>query len=135
MNYYKKIAEMLGVELGEEFNLKENKTKNIIRPRYKITQEEGLMCSTGGEEWNRSASLLAIFSGAYSIVKLPWKPKKGEAYWHYSEVWMEVISFEWEDCLYDFLLWKAGNCFKTKEEGDAKAKEIIEKLRKEYEAA
>ena len=30
MNYYKKIAEMLGVELGEEFNLKENKTKNII---------------------------------------------------------------------------------------------------------
>ena len=135
MNYYKKIPEMLGVELGEEFNLKENKTKNIIRPRYKITQEEGLMCSTGGEEWNRSASLLAIFSGAYSIVKLPWKPKKGEAYWHYSEVWMEVISFEWEDCLYDFLLWKAGNCFKTKEEGDAKAKEIIEKLRKEYEAA
>lgn len=135
MNYYKKIAEMLGVELGEEFSIKNIQTEDINRARYKITKEKGLMYSIGGEEWNRSSSLLAIFSGAYSIVKLPWKPKKGEAYWHYSEVWREVISFEWEDCLYDFLLWKAGNCFKTKEEGDAKAKEIIEKLRKEYEAA
>lgn len=135
MNYYKKIAEMLGVELGEEFSIKNIQTEDINRARYKITKEKGLMYSIGGEEWNRSSSLLAIFSGAYSIVKLPWKPKKGEAYWHYSEVWREVISFEWEDCLYDFLLWKAGNCFKTKEEGDAKAKEIIEKLRKEYEKA
>ena len=135
MNYYKKIAGMLGVELGEEFSIKNIQTEDINRARYKITKEEGLMYSIGGEEWNRSSSLLAIFSGAYSIVKLPWKPKKGEAYWHYSEVWREVISFEWEDCLYDFLLWKAGNCFKTKEEGDAKAKEIIEKLRKEYEEA
>lgn len=135
MNYYKKIAEMLGVELGEEFSIKNIQTEDINRARYKITKEKGLMYSIGGEEWNRSSSLLAIFSGAYSIVKLPWKPKKGEAYWHYSEVWREVISFEWEDCLYDFLLWKAGNCFKTKEEGDAKAKEIIEKLRKEYEEA
>lgn len=135
MNYYKKIAEMLGVELGEEFSIKNIQTEDINRARYKITKEKGLMYSIGGEEWNRSSSLLAIFSGAYSIVKLPWKPKKGEAYWHYSEVWREVISFEWEDCLYDFLLWKAGNCFKTKKEGDAKAKEIIEKLRKEYEEA
>lgn len=135
MNYYKKIAEMLGVELGEEFSIKNIQTEDINRARYKITKEKGLMYSIGGEEWNRSSSLLAIFSGAYNIVKLPWKPKKGEAYWHYSEVWREVISFEWEDCLYDFLLLKAGNCFKTKEEGDAKAKEIIEKLRKEYEEA
>lgn len=135
MNYYKQVAEMLGVELEEEFSVKNCKTSELNRFRYKITKEEGLMYSIGGEEWNRSSSLLAIFSGAYSIVKLPWKPKKGEAYWHYSEVWREVISFEWEDCLYDFLLWKAGNCFKTKEEGDAKAKEIIEKLRKEYEEA
>ena len=135
MNYYKKIAEMLGVELGEEFSVKNCKTKELNRPRYKITQEEGIMYSIDREKWCRSVLLMSIINGSYSIVKIPWKPKKGEAYWHYSEVWREVISFEWEDCLYDFLLWKAGNCFKTKEEGDAKAKEIIEKLRKEYEEA
>ena len=86
MNYYKKIAEMLGVELGEEFRLKENKTKNILIPRYKITQEEGLMYSVNRNEFDRSVSLMSIINGSYSIVKLPWKPKKGEVYWHYSEV-------------------------------------------------
>lgn len=135
MKYWEQIAEMLGVELGEEFRVKDCKTNELNTSRYKITQEEGIMYSMDGEKWCRSALLQSIINGSYSIVKLPWKPKEGEAYWHYSEVWREVISFEWEDCLYDFLLWKAGNCFKTKEEGDAKAKEIIEKLRKEYEAA
>lgn len=135
MNYYKKIAEMLGVELGEEFSIKNIHTEDINRARYKITKEKGLMYSIGGEEWNRSSSLLAIFSGAYSIVKLPWKPKKGEAYWHYSEVWREVISFEWEDCLYDFLLWKLGNCFKTREEAETKGKELMETIKKEYDEA
>lgn len=135
MNYYKQIAEMLGVELGEEFSLKNIQTEDINRSRYKITQEEGLMYSIERVKWARSATLLPIIKGDFSVVKLPWKPKKGEAYWHYSEVWKEVISFEWEDCYYDLLLWKAGNCFRTEEEGNAKSKEIMEKLRKEYEEA
>lgn len=135
MNYYKKIAEMLGVELGEEFNLKQNKTKNIIRPRYKITQEEGLMCSTGGEKWNRSSSLLAIFSGAYSIVKLPWKPKEGEAYWYYSETFQHAFASEWIGSLCDLLYWKSGNFFKTKKEANEKGYVLWKELEKEYEEA
>lgn len=135
MNYYKKIAEMLGVELGEEFNLKQNKTKNIIRPRYKITQEEGLMCSTGGEEWNRSSSLLAIFSGAYSIVKLPWKPKKVETYWYYSEVFQHAFASEWIGSLCDLLYWKSGNLFKTKKEANEKGYVLWKEFEKEYEKA
>lgn len=134
MNYYKQITEMLGVELGEEFSLKENKTKNIIRPRYKITQE-GLMCSIGGEEWNRSSSLLAIFSGVYSIVKLPWKPKKGEKYWYFSGMFDRGTKCTWVNSTTDLMLWKVGNCFKTKEEAGVKGGEIIEALLKEYEEA
>lgn len=126
---------MLGVELGEEFSLKNIQTDDINRSRYKITQEEGLMYSIERVKWVRSTMLLPIINGDFNVVKLPWKPKKGEAYWHYSEVWKEVISFEWEDCYYDFLLWKAGNCFRTEEEANAKSKEIMEKLRKEYEEA
>ena len=134
MNYYKKIAEMLGVELGEEFNLKQNKTKNIIRPRYKITQEEGLMCSTGGEEWNRSSSLLAIFSGAYSIVKLPWKPKEGEQYWYCSTIAQPVVvATIWGGFSNDLCKWKCGNCFKTKKEAEIKGKQIMEQIIKEFE--
>ena len=135
MNYYKKIAEMLGVELGEEFNLKQNKTKNIIRPRYKITQEEGLMYSVNRNEFERSVSLMSIINGSYSVVKLPWKPKEGEKYWYYSEPFNQAISHKWYGGNYDLLLWKVGNCFKTKEEADIKGKEIMEQIKKEYEEA
>lgn len=135
MNYYKKIAEMLGVELGEEFRLKENKTKNIVRPRYKITQEEGLMYSVNRNEFDRSTILLPIINGSYSVVKLPWKPKKGDIYWHYSEAWDEGIPCNWEGGWFDLLLWKEGACFKTKNEADTKGKKIIEQIKKEFEEA
>lgn len=135
MNYYKQIAEMLGVELGEEFSLKDNKTKNIVRPRYKITQEEGLMYSVNRNEFERSVSLMSIINGSYSVVKLPWKPKEGEKYWYYSEPFNQAISHKWYGGNYDLLLWKVGNCFKTKEEADIKGKEIMEQIKKEYEEA
>lgn len=40
MNYYKQFAEMLGVEIGEEFSVKDCITKERNTSRYKITQEE-----------------------------------------------------------------------------------------------
>ena len=135
MNCYKKIAEMLGVELGEEFRLKENKTKNIVRPRYKITQEEGLMYSVNRNEFDRSVSLMSIINGSYSFVKLPWKPKKGEAYWYYSEVFHHAFSSEWIGSLCDLLYWKSGNFFKTKKEANEKGYVFWKELEKEYEKA
>lgn len=133
MNYYKKIAEMIGVELGEEFNLKENKTKNIVRPRYKITQEEGLMYSVNRNEFARSLLLLSIINGSYSVVKLPWKPKKGDIYWYYSVSSNQAISTKWIDGFDDLLLWKVGNYFKTKGKAETKGKEIMEQIIKEFE--
>lgn len=135
MNYYKKIAEMLGVELGEEFSIKNIQTEDINRARYKITKEKGLMYSIGGEEWNRSSSLLAIFSGAYSIVKLPWKPENGDRYWYYSEAWDEENCVMWKGEFSDLLIWKAGNCFRTEKEAATKGKEVMEAIHKEYEEA
>ena len=133
MNYYKKIAEMLGVELGEEFRLKENKTKDIFRPRYKITQEEGLMYSVNGNEFDRSVSLMSIINGSYSVVKLPWKPKDGDAYWKWATS-IELAQFKhWNGASTDFACWKLGNCFKTSEEAQSKGKEIMEQIKKEYE--
>lgn len=133
MNYYKEIAEMLGVELGEEFSLKDNKTKNIVRPRYKITQEEGLMYSVNRNEFERSVSLMSIINGSYSVVKLPWKPKEGELYWYYSKTLNQAISRNWDAENYALCLWKCGNCFKTKKEAEIKGKQIMEQIIKEFE--
>lgn len=135
MNYYKKIAEMLGVELGEEFSLKDNKTKNIFIPRYKITQEEGLMYSVNRNEFDRSVSLMSIINGSFSVVKLPWKPKKGEVYWYYSEAFQHAFASEWIGSLCDLLYWKSGNFFKTKKEANEKGYVLWKELEKEYEKA
>ena len=135
MNYCKQIAEMLGIELGEEFSLKDNKTKNIVRTRYKITQEEGIMYSMDGEKWRRSAILLSIVNGSYSVVRLPWKPKKDERYWWYSYAGRAACSTNWKGSYSDLTDWKVGNCFKTKEEAEAKENEILEALQKEFEEA
>lgn len=129
MNYYKNIAEMLGVKLNEKFMLKG--TDNRIRPRiYKIT-DKGLFYEFD-EDWLEGYNLFAIFQGDLKIVKLPWKPEMGMPYWYYSEGWKEGTINQWQDDLFDLLMWKAGNCFQTKEEAEEKGKVALEQLRKEY---
>lgn len=135
MNYYKKIAEMLGVELGEEFSLKNNKTNELNECRYKITQEEGIMYSIDREKWVRRVVLMSIINGSYSVVKLPWKPKNDEKYWYYSETINQATYHKWSFGNYDLCLWKLGNCFRTEEEAEAKGKEIVEQIMKEYKEA
>lgn len=131
MNYFKQVAEMLGVKLDEEFKL--NSGDDCFQAMYKITKD-GLLYNIG-TRWEGSSSLGRIISGQLTIVKLPWKPKNGELYWHYSEAWKEGISCDWEGGFNDLLLWKAGNCFRTEEEATAKGKEIMKQIRKEFEEA
>lgn len=132
MNYYKKIAEMLGVELGEEFSIKNIQTEDINRARYKITQEEGIMYSIDREKWVRSVVLMSIINGSYSVVKLPWKPKEGDRYCYYSTKG-QVNYARWDALCSELILWKLGNCFRTEEEALTKGKEIMEQIQKEYE--
>lgn len=129
MNYFKQVAEMLGVKLDEEFKL--NSKDGCFQAMYKITKD-GLLYNIG-TRWEGSSSLGGIISGRLTIVKLPWKPKKGMPYWHYSEAWKEGISCNWEGGFNDLLLWKAGNCFRTEEEATAKGKEIMKAIHKEFE--
>lgn len=133
MNYYKQIAEMLGVELEEEFRIKGNYTGAINKSRYKITQEEGLMYTCGIAGWTTSGLMAHIISGEFSVVKLPWKPKYGETYWYYSEAFKHACSSEWRGSLCDLLYWKSGNFFKTKKEANEKGYAFWEELKKEYE--
>ena len=129
MNYYKKVAEMLGVELNEKFMLKD-KDNEFLPRTYKFT-DEGLFYEFC-EKWTRSCSFMNVIRGALTIVKLPWKPEKGRPYWYYSEGWKEGTINQWQDDIFDLLMWKAGNCFQTKEEAEEKGKVALEELRKEY---
>lgn len=129
MNYYKQVAEMLGVELNEKFMLKDE--DNDFLPRtYRIT-DEGLMFEFGGVP-ETSRKLLDIISGRLTIVKFPWKPKTDEIYYYYSPY--EGLTFQeiWLNTAGDYCMWKIGNCFRTREEAQTKGKEIMESIEKEY---
>ena len=135
MNYYKQFAEMLGLELEQEFVLTDADGNIKCALTYKFT-EDGLLCKPPTlVNWSKSSSdtILRLLNGDYKVVSKPWKPKNEEKHWYYSDVWEEATCITWYGSFLNLLLWKTGNCFKTKEEAATKGKEIMEQIQKEYE--
>ena len=135
MNNWGKFAEMLGLEIGQKFVLTKPDGKRKDLYTYEITEEGIFYKSRISGDWLRDEMGLVeeLLNGCIKAVPKPWKPKIGEKYWTYSEVWEEATSFRFEGYYYDLLLWKVGNCFKTRDEAEEKGKEIMERIQKEYE--
>nr|DAP33597.1 MAG TPA: hypothetical protein [Caudoviricetes sp.] len=129
MNYYKQVAEMLGVELNEEFNVAYSDDVLCENP-YKITVDGLLYKNHLG--WVRSSYLLKIIEGDLEIVKIPWKPKDDEFYYYYSPCTGITYQERWVNTASDYCMWKIGNCFRTREEAAIKGKEIMETIEKEF---
>ena len=137
MTYWEQFAEILGLELEQEFILVSPDGTKVSNDLYKIT-ENGLFYKKRKDGvWlsEPSTTLSSLLQGLCKAVPKPWKPEKGEAYWHYSKVWGQATFRKWEGTLDDLCTWKCGSCFRTEEEANTKGKEIMEKLVKEYEEA
>lgn len=137
MNYYKQVAEMLGLELGQEFILTDSYGKRKDEYTYQITKNGFLYKSQINDDWygERSETIERLLEGYDKAVPKPWKPKYGDAYWKWATN-LEVTQFKrWNDASVDFAYWKLGNCFKTSEEAQSKGKEIMEQIMKEYKEA
>lgn len=135
MNYWKRFAEMLGLELDEEFSLANPNGEKVTEDKYKVT-ERGLYYKPQigiNRYYEAPIIIYNLLNGKYKAVPKPWKPKQNDRFWYYSEVFEEAAYLDWEDCYYNFLLWKVGNCFKTKGEAETKGKEIMEQIAKEFE--
>ena len=75
-NYMKQVAEMLGVELNEEFKLR-RKDGEIGKRKYKFTTELGLQYyNKSYKQWLYSVRLVEILFGDCEIVKIPKKDTK-----------------------------------------------------------
>lgn len=135
MNYWKQFAEILGLELGQEFILTDSYGKRKDGYTYKVTEDGILYKSQINDDWfgERSETIERILDGYDKAVPKPWKPKEGERYWFYSKALNQTISRTWLGQNYDLLLWKLGNSFKTEEEARTKGKEIMEQIKKEFE--
>lgn len=132
MNYMAKIAEMLGVELGEVFYMKHPRFHRGLR-EYQITENGFLSRDNGCVEWNPYAAvdLERLFCGQIEIIKRPWKPKRGEECWTiYAGYTTEPIagSFHWVGSVEDLMYYKNGCVYRTKEECERNKKSDYVKL-------
>lgn len=137
MRYYKQFAEMLGLELGQEFVLIDAYGNRKDKWTYKITEDGFLSKPQASINWSVmpicTFTIENLLNGDVKATPKPWKPKKREKYWYYSDSCKLAICVYWEDTARDLSFWKTGNCFRTDEEAATKGKEIIEQIRKEYE--
>lgn len=130
-NYMADVAKMLGVELGEEFEvvIPDEKEHQPVRYQFNCNQF-GCWETQGGlsgfyVHWDL---LLMILCGQAYIKKLPWQPKKGDEYYYPGEGFNNICRALWGNTVFGFAYKEAGLIFKTYEECEA----ALPELRKKY---
>lgn len=76
-NYMPEVAKMLGVEIGEEFDVFNNEMEMLVHGPYKII-DNAIVDYVGCKTKNL---LYGLLTGEYTLQKRPWRPKDGEEYW------------------------------------------------------
>ena len=116
-NLIPEIAEMLGVELGEEFKIEGSELRRE----------------------NCLAHFLWLINGEEEIVKLPWKPKFGEKYYSFGgryigdpSIWI-VVDVIWNGLAYDVAMLDKGWVYRTREEAEAALPKVAAELGVDYE--
>ena len=134
MNLIPKIAEMLGVEVGEEFKLKQT-SGDIKSAKYRfrnigdqIIYEHTDFCGDWTMCSAEAVGLLVL--GKHEIVKLPFEPKAGEVYWYVYWVtdYIRVTCTPFADDDMHYHHKYCGNCFRTEAEAEREKYNIYEKL-------
>ena len=132
-NYMKQVAEMLGVELGEEFELEDASDGTVHEGVIFRLTKQGMEVYIGAPNtlWmcadNDLLSLLVGHVGV-RILKKPWKPKNREKYWTYNEERFSIVESKWDGWSYEFALLKCGMVFRTEEEAIAARPRIYKEL-------
>lgn len=124
-NYMPEVAKMLGVEIGEEFNLLNEDGEIVLYSPYKFTGDsiidyEGSTLR-GWRLWN-------LLTGDYTLQKRPWRPREGEAYWFIDTDGFVNWGYFRKDGLSAIGDLNMGNCFPAKEAAEAAKPEMLAKF-------
>jgi hypothetical protein len=97
MNLIPMIAKELGVEIGEEFHIKDE--SGVDEDFHRFTDcgfeyYDQAMC-----EWQESARVIDLIDGRAEVVKKPFEPKEGERYWYvyWGTEYIKVTDLPFED--------------------------------------
>ena len=134
-NLIPQIAKMLGVELGEEFKIKDAADWMLFH-----FEERGLRVRNVDEKVELSdgvdGTLFERLLGGYlEIVKVPWKPKKGDVYYTFELLggkWV-VRSFWWGGFPNEYALLDKGWVYRTCEKAQAALPKVATEFGVDYE--
>ncbi|MBO1701057.1 hypothetical protein [Eubacterium callanderi] len=124
-NYMSEIAQMLGVEIGEEFNLLNEDGEIVLYSPYKFTGDsiidyEGNTLR-GWRLWN-------LLTGEYTLQKRPWRLKDGGEYWYVSSNGKVYTTTLCATNACELAMLNMGNCFLTEEAAEAAVPEMLAKF-------
>lgn len=132
-NLIPEIARMLGVEIGEEFKVKgeDELTYRFDSDGLKLTHDSGIELA----QISANVAFVDLVNGKDEIVKLPWKPKRGDAYYTFEIFrgkWV-VRSLWWTGAPCNYALLDKGWVFRTKEEAEDALTKVAAEMGVEYE--
>lgn len=124
-NYMPEVAKMLGVEIGEPFDVFDEDGEIKGCGPYRFTDETIVNCDDEGAPiW----LLHYLLCGKNTIQKRPWRPKDGLKYWFVCpNARVNWCAFS-KDQYADLALLNMGNCFPTKEAAEAAKPEMLAKF-------
>ena len=118
-NHMKEVANMLGVKLNEEFKVDYGHTRTAVA---KITNTGLHIVKTNMTDFTGDlprATLEWLLGGLCEIKQKPWKPTYDDDR-YYCITPDGTVELEcWFDDHIDVLLYKLGNCYRTREEAEA----------------
>lgn len=123
-NYMPEVAKMLGVEIGEEFDILVNEAEMLVHGPYKII-DNAIVDYVGCKTKNL---LYGLLTGVYTLQKRPWRPKDGEEYWavltNGDVGWRYFRKGNANSLAFLYM----GNCFPTEEAALAAVTEMLAKF-------
>ncbi len=132
-NLIPQIAQMLGLQLGEEFKVKGDNELiyRLTNDGLKLTHDSGIELA----DVSAKVAFAALLNGKDDIVKLPWKPKKGEKYYSFDftckNYWI-VDSYVWLNSPRDYALLGKGWVYRTEAEAEAALPKVAVEMGVQY---
>ena len=129
-NLIPQIAKMLGVEMGEKFNVKGIDDIDDWVQAY-LTKDGLMLLDVYMHNGDAHKYLARLITGKLEHRKLPWEPKDDEKYWSISfvnKLSPYVESYIWNGDDTDFFKLKLGMVYRTQAEARAHLAEDYERL-------
>ena len=138
-NHMAEVAQMLGVELGEVFKVTDDDSGKYHN-YYKFTEKKGIEVSEDNVKWEADTAgtlvLKWLLIGVARIIKLPWRPSRGDVYYMPSVTSIgKYIKLFWTGSRNDEGSYQQGLVLRTKKEAVELAEEMLDVARKKFAMA